>query len=408
MVGQTMARGIDMARQLLTGTLFRTALASAVALAFGIGAAQATSIAGLTYIGSDSLPTGFAFQGTNVGGLSGIDYNPATGRYYAISDDRSQFNPARFYELSIDLSGGQLAPGGVSVQSVTTILGQAGQALPALSVDPESIRLDRATGTLYWTSEGDAAQNPALPPFVREMNADGTFVRTLPAPAPFVPTQPPSVGIRNNLAFESLTISPDGKTLFTATENALLQDGPAASTTTGSPSRILSFDLAGGTAGAQYIYDVDPVAAETIPPGQFATNGLVELLALDDGRFIAVERSFSTGVGNSIKLYLADLTGATDVSGLPAVDGQPYVPVHKTLLYDLAALGITLDNIEGITFGPTLPDGAPSLILVSDNNFSATQFTQFIAFRVEVPEPAGAAPVLLGLIVWRVMRRRRA
>ncbi len=34
-----------------------------------------------------------------------------------------------------------------------------------------------------------------------------------------------TAGIRNNLAFESLTISPDQKTLFTATENALFQDG---------------------------------------------------------------------------------------------------------------------------------------------------------------------------------------
>ncbi|MGV0803164.1 esterase-like activity of phytase family protein, partial [Mycolicibacterium elephantis] len=40
------------------------------------------------------------------------------------------------------------------------------------------------------------------------------------------------------------------------------------------------------------------------------------------------------------------------------------------------------DNIEGITLGPTLPDGRQSVVLVSDDNFSADQFTQFLAFAL--------------------------
>jgi hypothetical protein len=43
---------------------------------------------------------------------------------------------------------------------------------------------------------------------------------------------------------------------------------------------------------------------------------------------------------------------------------------------------ITLDNIEGITFGPTLPNGERSLVLVSDNNLQDIQFTPFLAFRI--------------------------
>jgi hypothetical protein len=39
-----------------------------------------------------------------------------------------------------------------------------------------------------------------------------------------------------------------------------------------------------------------------------------------------------------------------------------------------------LDNVEGMTLGPVLPNGQQSLVLVSDNNFSATQFTQILAF----------------------------
>ena len=46
----------------------------------------------------------------------------------------------------------------------------------------------------------------------------------------------------------------------------------------------------------------------------------------------------------------------------------------------LAVFGIPLDNVEGMTFGPNLPDGRRSLILVSDNNFDPLAFTQFLAF----------------------------
>ncbi|MEO1233020.1 MAG: esterase-like activity of phytase family protein, partial [Myxococcota bacterium] len=117
-----------------------------------------------------------------------------------------------------------------------------------------------------------------------------------------------------------------------------------------------------------------------IPSGSFATNGLVELLAVAEDEYLAVERSFSVGVGNAIKIFRVNTAGATNIRG--GVPAHPQ-PVAKELLLDLAQLGITLDNIEGITFGPRLPSGELSLILVSDNNFNGFQFTQFLAFAVE-------------------------
>ena len=57
--------------------------------------------------------------------------------------------------------------------------------------------------------------------------------------------------------------------------------------------------------------------------------------------------------------------------------------MKKTLLLDLNTLGIPLDNVEGMTLGPRLPDGRRSLVLVSDNNFAASQFTQFLLFALE-------------------------
>jgi hypothetical protein len=45
-------------------------------------------------------------------------------------------------------------------------------------------------------------------------------------------------------------------------------------------------------------------------------------------------------------------------------------------------LGIYIDNIEGVTFGPTLPNGHATLIFVADDNFKQIQKTQLLLFEV--------------------------
>jgi hypothetical protein len=58
--------------------------------------------------------------------------------------------------------------------------------------------------------------------------------------------------------------------------------------------------------------------------------------------------------------------------------------VAKRLILNVEAdLGIEPDNLEGMAFGPALPDGRLPLVLVSDNNFSPGQATQFIVLAVE-------------------------
>ena len=85
----------------------------------------------------------------------------------------------------------------------------------------------------------------------------------------------------------------------------------------------------------------------------------------------------------------------------------------KTLLADLSDFrnddgsALALDNIEGLTLGPVV-GGKQTLILVSDNNFGAAQFTQFIALEVTpVPEPATWALWLGGLVGLQALRRCR-
>ena len=350
----------------------------------------------LVYLGQQVLPHGHRYAETTVGGLSGIDYDAATGRYWAISDDGSDKEWSRFYELALDLSQFSKAPNpghaGVALHGVQTLKRLDGSTFPSqktnpgLAADPEGIRVHAPSGRLVWSGEGErlirTGEPPVLAnPHVWEMQRDGTLLRPFVIPGKFHASAQ-NRGIRRNLGFEGVAFSPDYTTLYAMTENALLQDGPAATLTEPSPSRLLAFDYASGRPRAEYVIDVAPIPAAPAQPGGFADNGIPEILALDAERLLVLERSFAAGTGVTIKLYVADLRGATDVSAFDALPGQRYVPAAKRLLLDFRTLGIPLDNIEGMTWGPRLPGGNRSLIFVSDDNFNPRQITQFVAFEV--------------------------
>ncbi|MEA5568200.1 phytase [Anabaena sp. UHCC 0399] len=376
-----------------------------------VGATPAgKTVTNAAFAEQETFPTGFIPEGvaglvngvpTQMGGLSGVTYDAVNNLYYAISDDRSQFAPARFYTYTTEA-------GEVTFTNVTTLKDSDSNTFPLNSIDPEGIALTK-NGTVFISSEGEANPNAGRvsDPFIKEFDiATGQELRSLPVPVKFLPivedtngngivdagdTQ--TSGVRNNLAFESLTIAPDQKTLYTATENALLQDGARASLTSGSPSRILQYNLVSGQPEKEYLYITDAIADVPNPATGFADNGLVDLLAIDNrGTFLAVERSFAVGVGNTIKIYEVSLQGATDISTIDSLANLSEVelaalrPASKKLLLNLNDLDLPTgtDNIEGITFGPKLADGRQSIVLVSDNNFNATQFTQILTLSADI------------------------
>lgn len=365
----------------------------------------------LHYIGQQIVPTGASFRGLPVGGLSSIDYVPATGRYLAISDDRSDRGPARFYELALDLSkfNRSATPGdaGVSWVNMTTMLDLDGQPFGRNKVDPESLRLDSRRNLIYWSNEGQRSSAGFQNPTVRRMTLDGKPAGEFPVPAYYMPSGSAGglaagdMGVYNNLAFESIAITPDGKTLWTMSENGLAQDSLPTAVGRGSRARMLSFDLDSGKAAAEYVYEVGPLPFPPARAGDFATNGVPDMLALSSHEFIVIERAYAVGAvtpgiaaltqqptSNTIRLYRVDTRGATDVSGWTSIKGRDVVPVKRTLLLDLSSLKnddgsvLAVDNIEGLTFGP-LFEGKRTLILASDNNFNPAQFTQFIALTVD-------------------------
>lgn len=345
-------------------------------------------------LGEKIVPNALPFQGTTVGGLSSIDYDPRTGGYALICDDRSAINPARFYTATFPVSAKGV--GDVTFTGTKPFLRPDGTTYPPLAqndpskpqneqtIDPEELRVDPWTGDYYWSQEGERTATTLIDPSIREARRDGKYVRDLPIPANEKMT--PTAGPRQNLVLEGLTFTGFGALVASNVEGPLLQDGPESTRTTGGVSRIT---LQGryGPVLAQYAYPQEPIFASPVPAGAFATTGVSSMLAVDQAdstKFLMMERSFVTGVGNKVRVYEIDTSGATNVLNVPSLAGAKHVkPVKKRFLFDAADLGLsTVDNLEGMTWGPKLPNGERSLILVSDNNFSPTQVTQFVALAV--------------------------
>ncbi|MEN8240047.1 MAG: esterase-like activity of phytase family protein, partial [Actinomycetota bacterium] len=313
--------------------------------------------------------------------------------YYSLSDDqgnRTSGDPVRYYTLDIDVSDGTLDDGDVTFVDVKTMFERNRTPFAPGGLDPEGLVLAR-NGQLFVSSEGNIFTDPILDPFIRRYNLNGVSTAALPIPDKYIPNGV-DWGVRQNLSFESLNLTPDMHSLVTAGEGALFQDGPKSTFDNSSLARILTFDVPRQRPVSEFVYEVNPWAE---PSAIFGVNGIVEVLPIDNvGTTLVMERSFSVGgvlgggTGNVVKIFETSNEGATDVLAVDALyDGGspiPLIPVSKDMIFAFDDLGIPIDNIEGMTFGPVLPDGRQSLVIVSDNNFSAFQFTQFIVLALDI------------------------
>lgn len=353
-------------------------------------AGAARTVSALRLIGEQRLPWRLPFQGTMVGGLSGIDYDAARGDWVMICDDRSEHNPARYYRARLDFDEHSFKA--VQLTGVTTLLQADGTPYPSKDdfarlggavADLETLRVDPRDGAIWYGSEGDVSLD--LNPFVRRAAADGKLQYELPLPPLFNVAVDRSAGPRNNQSFEGLSFTPDGQSLWVSLEGPMYQDGDAPDPVHGAVNRLTRFDRAGQVLG-QYAYPLGKIPAA---PGQGkqADNGISEILALDKHRLLVLERSGVQGDSgryvNYVRIYEVDTAGATDIAGVPTLRGATYTMATKRLVLDLNQLGLpVVDNLEGMAFGPLLPNGHASLVLVSDDNFGKNQVTQFLLFDV--------------------------
>ncbi|MCU0545204.1 MAG: esterase-like activity of phytase family protein [Oscillatoriaceae cyanobacterium Prado104] len=349
----------------------------------------------LEFLSEYQLPK-ISFEGTRVGGLSGITYNPKAinsnnikgYRFYAISDDPSENGDARFYSLRLDIapnSSGNFAIEKVAVEGVTFLKTAEGQTFPWGAINPEGIALS-PRNSVFVASEG--ITHKGIPPLVGEFDiATGKQRETLPLPARYIPDasdDKQQQGVRDSLGFESLTIDPetfspgglDPFRLFVAVEAPLMQD---LDPETSNKLRLLHYVIVDKTPQlvSENLYEVAPSPLSVL-------NGLTELVTVGGGQFLSLERSFGLS-GYGARIYQVVPGSATDTLRIKSFKGGASLvePVRKKLLFNLSELGIPLYNLEGMTLGPRLPDGSQSLVLVSDDNFDDAQKTQFLLFRLK-------------------------
>lgn len=350
----------------------------------------------LQTLGEIRWPRDTQYAGTTVGGLSSIDYDARSGLYYLVSDDRSAFDPARLYTARIRYDASGLHE--VVLEDRIWLLNARQQRFAGINApepgtavpDPEALRLlpnGHGHGqTMLWSSEGDFKRG--FGPQLVEAATDGRWLREWPLPPQLALPAPPkraTQGPRSNLTLEGMSLSADGKTLWLSMEGALKQDGPMPGPgRAGAPVRITAYDTATRQPLRQLAYVPDALPENLGLLSQHAVNGVSSILADGPDHMLVLERSYAPARGFGARIYRirTDSEAGTDTLPLQQLTPDNHRPVDKTLLLDLAQAGLkTVDNLEGMSWGPSLASGERVLLLVSDNNFNPAEVTQFVALR---------------------------
>ncbi|KYG66116.1 hypothetical protein AZI86_03365 [Bdellovibrio bacteriovorus] len=350
--------------------------------------AHAAQAMKLEYIGETAIKTGTKFAKTEIGGLSGIAYHD--GVLYALSDDKGRINNERFYAFTLKLDKKKITLDPKSVHELSGLPLKDGKK-PGL--DPEGlVRL--FDGTFLISSEGNNDAKPREMSRIFHIDATGKWLLDLPVPDKFLPeeTGKQTKGVQNNASFEGLTASPDGKFVFAGIEKALQQDVVANEEDKGDFIRIIKYEKGEKfKVTAEYAYKIDALMTDNLPKEIF--RGVSEILAVSDTKILVMERGAKISPKkiwtSSIGIYLADFSKATDISGMEKLVPAKVTPATKTKLIDFELDLKTqrkdkpVDNFEALAWGPILPDGRKTLLVMSDNNFSKTQITELIVFAVE-------------------------
>lgn len=277
----------------------------------------------------------------------------------------------------------------------------AGQPMLGQRFDPEGLRVSRDGHSLYISDE--------YGPFIDEFSLEGVRVRRLAVPEMFMVMHPANsaadelpprntTGRQPNRGLEGLAITPDGGTLWAMPQSPLIQDGAISPTQerTGVNVRTLQLDVKSGRH-AEFVFTLDRPSL-----------GISEILAVDDHRFLVLERDGRAGAAAKTKhVVLVDFSGATDVgsldqlpaSGLPAGVTAARKSIFIDLLekrYGIAGESMP-EKIEGLAFGPVLPDGRRTLVVSSDNDLKPDQPTMLWVFAFSDSDLPGLVPQQFGV-----------
>jgi hypothetical protein len=344
-----------------------------------LAACKTSSKIQLKFLDEAVLADSLQYKNTPIGGLSGIDY--ANGSYYFVVDDAKD---PRFLTADILLKDDTIHS--VQFKDVIHLNDSTGSFYQKNALDLESIFVDESTNEIYFTSEGSIIRG--LQPSIFKTNINGEFITEFSLPSSFKNIEK----IPHNAVFEAATQSIDSQGFWVAMEGVLTSDGQVPTfTKKSSPIRITYFDSSSASATQQYAYELEPISKP--PKGNINLNGVTAMLAFKENHFFIIERTYQNGYGvhgNTIRIFEASINEeTTNILAVESLKETDYIPLQKKLVLDFSDVkgGLTddsIDNIEGITFGPQLSNGNASLLLVSDDNFQmfGKQLNQLILLEL--------------------------
>jgi hypothetical protein len=352
-------RQIYMKRSLVIGAVLVLSVPLLAAPAAAAGKTCAPSATAVSY--SDGLDK-LVYDGVTVGGLSDMAWDRRSGAWVSSVDNHGA-DPARLWFWR--------DPSAATVVRDPLVLRKPdGTAYDGTTSDNEGLAV---------LPDGDFLVSSETEPSIRIFGRDGVQKSSLPVPARFAVA--PAGEATSNATLEGLTITPSGTRIVAAMEGALSGDTDATR------HRFLVYDRGrhGWSLTAQWAYRAD--AGQRIP----------EVTAYDNDSLLVMEASFSTTTGNAVKLYAVPTTSrAVDVSTVPDLATAPSRSIlGKKLVADLVqcpTLGAPsketqtnplLDNFEGMSVTPT--SRGDIIHVISDDNFSATQFTRVLTLQAWLP-----------------------
>ncbi len=304
----------------------------------------AQEIRSLTFAGVTVIAHDARLEGSVIGGLSGITYQPESDRYYLVADKY----PARMFRVRISMQDSLIADFQQVIKLSPALLQQA---------ELEGIAYSTVAGNFIVSDEqGQGTRIFAVTP-------GGAFIRII---------EPVNQGLlplsNNNSGIEGLTVSHKGKTntLYYAFEKPIpaCQDNALVQLT-----RLSSENR----QRQNFWYPLHAVTNDKIP-----TNGISEILYLNDSSLLVMERAYIPDEGNVVRIYRVQLPTQGYAREIPCTDTS-VTPLTPELLFDFATVkSFAIDNAEGMTFNAD----RSLLLLVTDNNFSKKQQTQIVALRV--------------------------
>jgi len=317
------------------------------------------------------LPENTEIGGCEIGGLSGLARDEKTGLWWVVSDGR-KWRESKIFLFRIGVQSDKLD---IRPERVVSLRGVKSSADP---LDAEGIAL--------WTKDRvfishEGSKSGEVPPGITCFNTkSGKPLFSLPAPL-FFRRSPDNAasGLQENRGFESLALSrPKGAWLYSCIESPLLQDLTNPNAPSEGPVRLLRHPLnAPDSLPQQRIYQ----------PDRDALFGSVsDILCLSETRLLVLERQIVWPLPRQlrIRIYEVDFeqADATDATSLFSLAGRPFTPLNKKLVFDSSRTKELHepDNIEGMAWGPSW-DGSPTILLVSDNNFSKNQKTEFALLK---------------------------